>query len=176
MKTNTKPANRFRSPVSAIISCLSPLLAAGTLASCGTGSPPRSVSSPVALQSAHWFKVKNHPPTYFPKGVLADHPTTHNDGSWVMTGDPAGTRYFIPLRGVDSRALTTEAMTTMTPERSKDLERGAAHDVNFANGIGNAAAGLGYFFLELDDRSGSSWNNQAAGKGQSGVWENKERR
>lgn len=93
-----------------------------------------------------------------------------------MTGDAAGTRYFIPARGVDSRALTAEAMSTMTPERCKDLERGGPPDVNLANGFGNAATGLGYLLLEVDERSGSSWNNQGAGKGQSGLWENKERR
>lgn len=176
MKTTTQPTNNPAYHLTKTLGGLGLIFAACTLVSCGTGSQTKPVSSPVALQSSHWFKAKNDPPTYFPKGVPADHPTTHNDGSWVMTGDTAGTRYFIPLRGVDSSALTAEALTTMTPERCKDQERGGSPDVHIADGIGNAATGLGYLLLGLEEHSGASWNNQGAGKGQSGLWENKERR
>ena len=176
MKITTRPSNPIVRYPTEIAGLPGLIFAACILVSCGTSSPTKPVSSPVFLQSSHWFKAKDNPPTYFPKGVPADHPTTCSDGSWVMTGDAAGTRYFIPLRGVDSRTLTAEAMTTMTPERSKDLERGGTPDVSLANGIGNAATGLGYLLLELDTHSGASWDQQAAGRGQAGVWENKERR
>lgn len=177
MKTSTKATSRLRRPASAIIICMGPMLATAMLASCGTGSPTKSVSSPVALQSSHWYKAKSSPPTYFPKGVPADHPTTSSDGSWVMTGDAAGTRYFIPVRGVDSRALTAEALTTRTPERLKEMERReGSPDVNLANGISNAATGLGYLLLELDSRRTDSLNQPGPMRSDGGLWENKERR
>lgn len=178
MKTTTQPNNNPARHLTKTLGCLGLIFAACTLVSCGTGSPTKPVSSPVALQSSHWFKAKSDPPTYFPKGVPADHPTTYKDGSWVMTGDAAGTRYFIPLRGVDSRTLTAEAMSTMTPERCKDLERGGSPDVNLAEGIGNAATGLGYLLLEVDERATMQRYTQDYGpiRGATGLWEKTERR
>lgn len=95
-----------------------------------------------------------------------------------MTGDPAGTRYFIPVRGVDGRALTAEAMTTMTPERRKELENGGSTSVNVAGGIGAAATGLGYLLLEIDQSAATARNSQDFGpaRGTAEIWERTERR
>ena len=164
--------------MSKMIGGLGFLLAAGSLVSCGTASTGKANSSPVSLHSSHWYKAKSNPPTYFPKGVPTDHPTTVSDGSWVMTGDAAGTRYFIPARGVDSTALTAEAMTAMTSERRKDLMKGGTPDVNLAEGIGSAARGLGGLIVELDRHATRTRNSQDFGphKGAAGLFERKERR
>ena len=159
-----------------ILNCLGLLLAVGTLASCGTGSPGKPVSSPVVLQPAHWWKARNNPPTYFPKGVPADHPTTASDGMWVMTGDPVGTRYFIPVRGVNTEALTAEALTTRTPEQLRKIEKGENVDLNPAEMLGKAATGLGYALLEVDRHNPAYRNGQGAGRGVAGVWQDQPRR
>lgn len=155
------------------------LLAALTLVSCSTEPQARQGSTPVTLQPAHWYKARSNPPTYFPKGVPADHPTDFDEGSWVMTGDAVGTRYFIPVRGVDSRALTAEALTTMTPERRKELLRGGSSGVNLAEGIGKTANGIGYLLLGLDERASAARNRKdykGPTKGMASAFEQTERR
>jgi hypothetical protein len=180
MKTTHNRTKHSSRHTSGMISCLGLLLAAGTLVSCGTASPGKPDSVPVSLQSSHWFKAKSNPPTYFPKGVPVDHPTTVSDGSWVMTGDAVGTRYFIPARGVDNRALTAEAMTAMTSERREHLMKGGTPDVNLnlAEGIGSAARGLGGLLVELDHAASHARNRQDFGpsRGAVGLFERTERR
>jgi len=176
MKTCIKPAIRFRRPVFVIISGLGLLFAAGPLTSCGTSRSTKPVSRPVSLQSSHWFKAKNDPPTYFPKGVPADHPTTYKDGSWVMTGDAAGTRYFIPVRGVDTQALTAEAMSTRTLAERKRIEKRDHADIKLSEAFGKGAEELGYLLLEADGWRDSPLNREGQMRSDGGLWENKERR
>lgn len=150
------------------------LFAAMAFASCGTGSPGKS--GPVALQPSHWSKVKDSPPTYYPKGVSADCPTAVSDGMWVMTGDAAGTRYFIPARGVDTKGLTEEALAARTPEESKRIKKAGSNSINPAGIFGAAANGMGAIFLEADRATSGSQYTQERAKGQAGLLEDKPRR
>jgi hypothetical protein len=92
---------------------------------------------------------------------------------WVETGDAAGTRYFIPNRGVDSRTHVAEALTQMTAERRKAQNRNldpsrASDEVRGA--IGATANGLAVMVLGLDriaDQQNPSYRS---------VWEEKPRR
>jgi hypothetical protein len=123
----------------------------GSLASCSSSSNPDSKTSPVAFQPNHWHKVRSNPPTYFPKGVPADHPTRFSDGSWVFTGDKADTRYFIPAGGVASKNLITEAMATMTPNRRKEVNKGGGVDLQIGELVQGGLLGFGQALLEVDD-------------------------
>jgi hypothetical protein len=161
-------------PLQKIMCRLSLLFAALAVASCGTGSSGKPGS--VALQPAHWSKVKNNPPTYYPKGVSADHPTTVSDGMWVMTGDSAGTRYFIPARGVDTQGLTDEALAARTPEERKRIEKAGAREINPAGMFGAAATGIGYTLLEVDRHASRSPYSHERAKGQAGILEYAPRR
>lgn len=130
------------------------LLAIGSLASCGTSSIDRTASS-TTFRPTHWHKVRSQPPTYFPKGVSSGHPTDAADGMWVYSGDTAGTRYFIPVRGVDTNALVAEAMSTMTPERREQVRKGdndLGGDFGDAvrDAVGGGLLGLGHLAWELD--------------------------
>lgn len=95
----------------------------GILSSCSTGLNTDSASAAVSFQSSDWNKVGNSPPTYYPKGVPADHPTGFSNGHWVLTEDRFDSRHLIPLHGVATKKLTSEAMTKMTPERQKTWKR-----------------------------------------------------
>ena len=71
---------------------------------------------------------------------------------WVMAGDSAGTRYFIPDKGVDTGMLTAEAMSMMTPEKREAVRRGSnggAEDVLQAGLIG-----FGNVLVEVDQQTG----------------------
>ncbi len=105
----------------------------------------------MTFQPNHWHKVDHSPPTYFPKGVPADHPTAFSDGSWVFTGDKAKTRYFIPLHGVASKSLKREAMARRTPEKQRKLDKEREID----RGIRGAAKDLATGFVDSFD-----WVNQ----------------
>ena len=94
------------------------------LASCSSGS-----NSSVTFQPNHWHKVRSNPPTYFPKGVSAGHATGFSDGSWVYSGDKAKTRYFIPGNDVATKSLVAEAMSTMTANGRKELNKNEPGDV-----------------------------------------------
>lgn len=99
------------------------LLVALTL-SCTTSARYTRLDGTPALTTGHWTKVRSDPPTYFPKGVPADHPTTHHDGSWVSTGDAQGTRFFIPFRGklpAEYSELVSEALAERDPSKAEAL-------------------------------------------------------
>ena len=144
--------------------------------SCGLGPSGQPDSGPVTFNPTHWKKVANHPPTYFPKGTSADHPTGVSDGSWVFSGDQSGARYFIPARGLDSRRLTAEAMMTMTPKRRVVLAKGGQPDldVDLAEGFGKTMKGFGYLLIELDQRAALARRQSGAGpmRGATGLFEN----
>jgi hypothetical protein len=144
-----------------IVNILGFLIATAALNSCGTGPNEKPAPKPTTVNHQHWHRVKASPPTYFPKGVASDHPTgNQSDGMWVETGDAAGTRYFIPNRGVDSRLLVAEALTQVTPEQKKkqnrDEEPGAI-GYGARGAIGSAATGLGALLFEVD-RAASGQN------------------
>ncbi len=77
-----------------------------------------------ALTSGHWQQVRKDPPTYFPREVPANHPTTYRDGYWVHSGDQQGTQFFIPFRGTELSpgALIQEAQATMSAAAREELE------------------------------------------------------
>jgi hypothetical protein len=97
---------------------------------------------------------------------------------WVLTGDPVGTRYFIPVRGVDTRVLSAEAMSMRTPEQREKLEKGGSTNANLAENLGKVASGLGYALLEVDRQGAIARNREGYGpmKSEAGLWENKQRR
>ena len=104
------------------------LLFVSTLVSCQSIRSRKSGPSgpvPSALQSGHWQLIRKKPPTYFPKGIPADHPTDFRDGSWVYAGDKQSSRFFIPAHGtkVPQLTLIAEAQQAMTPAARKELER-----------------------------------------------------
>ena len=118
-QTARTPASHSHPHHHRLLGCLMALLTAVALPSCQTITPPTS-----AQESGHWHMVRNNPPTYFPKGIPADHPTGVNDGYWVSSGDARGTRYFIPSNGTGSpEALIAEAQATMTPAAKDELNR-----------------------------------------------------
>lgn len=142
------------------------------MASCATDSPGKPGS--VALQPAHWSKVRSNPPTYFPKGVSADHPTTASDGMWVKTGDAAGTQYFIPARGVDTKGLIAEAMAARTPEERKKVEKAGGPEIDASGMFGAATTGIGAVLVEAD-RHAAGYAHER-GKGQASILEKTPRR
>ena len=129
----------------------------GSLASCS------SKSSSVTYQPSHWHKVRSTPPTYFPKGVPANHPTGLRDGSWVFTGDKAKTRYFIPLRGVASNNLITEARATMTANKRRKLKKEGGNDWPGKKMVKAGLFGFGEFLLRQDERTFSDTGRAAEG-------------
>jgi hypothetical protein len=124
MKTHSNSRIRVARHLQGIPACLTLVLAVCSLASCGTNSAGKPISNPVAMKSGHWFKARSQPPTYFPKGFPADHPTTAADGFWVETGDTAGSRYFIPDDRSDGKMLYDEALSM----RSEKILRECAED------------------------------------------------
>ena len=118
----------------------------GNLASCSSGS-----KSSATFQPNHWYKVRSNPPTYFPKGVPAGHPTGFSDGSWVYSGDKDKTRYFIPAHSVATKNLVAEAMSTMTAEGRKELDKNNPGDVGQAIGttVKNGSIVVGFGILRV---------------------------
>jgi hypothetical protein len=93
--------------------CLVCLVFAFMAISCQTATPPAADVTKAPTRS-HWVKVSSQPPTYYPRGVAADHPADHWSGEWVDTGDDHGTRYFIPFHGLggsDRQMLVKEALS-----------------------------------------------------------------
>lgn len=126
-------------------------LAACLLASCADGPKDQPAPKVSGLNPDHWQRVKSEPPTYYPKGVPADHPTDQGDGYWVLTGDEAGTRYFVPARDKNARELLAEAMTAVTPEQRKAMNRsGGGADISGRKVAGGIGYGLFGLMLELD--------------------------
>jgi hypothetical protein len=98
------------------------------LASCQSSNPPPAPPVTRAQASQHWVKVASNPPTFFPRGVSSDCPTDFQSGEWVMAGDPAGTRYFIPFQcpgRVPRRDLIHAALALRSDEK---LQQVAAED------------------------------------------------
>lgn len=150
------------------------LIAVACLNSCGTGLSEKPAPTPTTVNQQHWHKVKTNPPTYFPRGVSADHPTDNqSDGMWVKTGDAAGTRYFIPNRGVDSRLLVAEALTQVTPEQKAKQDRNDEPGVTgdgIRGAIGGVATGIGTVLFEADQILSDQY------PGRRGLWDGQERR
>ena len=110
-------------------------LASPLASSCSTSQPPQAGSE---SHTAQWVKVKESPPTWYPRGVSADHPTDHNNGEWIYTEDEVGTRYFIPIHGLppDRRqALLADAWASRSPEKSQRI-----HDEESRRKFGSAAS------------------------------------
>jgi hypothetical protein len=102
-----------------IVAGLASVVFAFMAISCQTATPPAADVTKGPTQS-HWVKVSSQPPTYYPRGVAADHPTDHWSGEWVDTGDDHGTRYFIPFRelgGIDRQRLVNEALSARSERK-----------------------------------------------------------
>jgi hypothetical protein len=139
MKTLSAPEASPVRKFSAATRVLAIILVIEALVSCGTNSNEKA-APPVAFNASHWHRVNNDPPTYFPKGVPANHGTEFSDGYWVSTGDKKGSRYFIPARRADTMALIAEAQAAMTPEKAAQLERDD-HDADLNDVAGNVVKG-----------------------------------
>jgi len=157
--------------------CLFSFIVPMVLASCGASQKPSQ--KPLAFQPENWQKVKDKPPVFYPKGVSKDHATSHRDGMWVTTGDPAGTSYFIPNRGVDSSKLVAEALTQVTPEglkiQNQDDDPGISGD-RVRDALGSVATGIFAVAVEADRAASSARYRHGEGRSDAGLWENKARR
>jgi hypothetical protein len=106
------------------------MLAAACLAGCATNPQAAETGAPAAAgpgcAGGQWTMVRSDPPTWFPRGLPADHPTDCASGEWVHTGDSRGTRYFLPVHGLEwerRRSLVKEALAARSPEVTKRLAR-----------------------------------------------------
>lgn len=138
------------------------LLSLGTLVSCQSIRSKKSNTPgpvPSALQSGHWHQVRKNPPTYFPKGIPADHPTEFRDGSWVYSGDQRDSRFFIPAHGtrIPQLTLIAEAQQTMSPEARRELQRQGRRfhpgtiATKTADGIGKVVGGAAQAVAKVGD-------------------------
>jgi hypothetical protein len=86
-------------------------------------SQARSGSGTAPPAPSDWYLVSNDPPTYFPKGIPADSPTSYKHGEWVYGGQNSE-RWFLPRKGLDQRKrqeLREEALAMQTLRyRNKD--------------------------------------------------------
>ena len=119
-------ANKMKTLIQLLIVKLS-------LSACSTNAPHSG-----ALESGHWRKVKDKPPTYFPVGVDKDHPIGFDHGYWIETGDANGTRFFVPLRNTrwPSEELIAEAQDAMSPQAKKELKVSETHSLMIGAGGG----------------------------------------
>ena len=101
--------------------------------SCSTSREVDSSTHVAPEMGKGWVKVSSEPPTWYPRGVPADHPTDYRSGEWIYLKDRTDTRFFIPLHGLltDKRkALEAEAMAARHPdliknENNKDIAQTA---------------------------------------------------
>lgn len=171
MKTNTKPANRFHRPLSAIISCLGPMIATGTLASCGTGSSSMSTSTPVALLSEYRIKSWHDAPGQSHKEVRVERPHHSSDGTWEISENPLTNYEFPSVGGMPDEAMIAEVMRTMSSDAPKGPMRKSDDAMAFYSDVAMTTKLTSTLLLEPDESapvsgSGTSgegfWNGQAS--------------
>ena len=109
------------------------LIATISLISCSSSLDAHRarMAGPSALETGHWTKVRTNPPTYFPKGVPADHPTDYHNGYWVRPGGAHGNQFFIPNRGhgkLSEKQLIAEAWAAAAPSERARLEEEARRE------------------------------------------------
>lgn len=95
--------------------------------SCSTSRGVDSSTHVAPKLSKGWVKVSSKPPTWYPRGVPADHPTDYRSGEWIYLKDNADTRFFIPLHGLlleKRKALETEAMAARHTDLIKNENNG----------------------------------------------------
>ncbi|MDA7540751.1 hypothetical protein N8662_02825 [Akkermansiaceae bacterium] len=98
------------------------ILAAVTC-SCSTSREVDSSPHVVPKMSKGWVKVSSEPPTWYPRGAAANHPTDYRGGEWIYLKDTADTRFFIPLHGLlpeKRKPLQAEAMAARHPDLIKN--------------------------------------------------------
>ena len=100
-----------------VISCASP------------GNPVRphraAQTSIQAAPNRQWVKVRDHPPTWYPRGIPADCPTDHRNGDWVFTEDAQGTCFFIPRhipQPAQRKQLLAEALAARQPDKVRRID------------------------------------------------------
>ena len=157
MKTPDSAPKTTGPGLSQTLKTLGLLFLLGNLASCSTSAK----SSQATFEPNHWHKVSDSPPTYFPKGIPANHPTGPNDGKWVLTEDGAKTSYFVPSSGVATKILIAEAMTQSTSGREE------GNGTNLKTGLGGAISsgllGFGNALLGLDEHINRTTGNPTKG-------------
>lgn len=150
------PEQRAR-PYRILVKVIILSLVVGLMSSCSSG--PRKVdrsSHTVSKVSDSWVQVRSKPPTWFPRGVAADHPTGSRSGSWIDTEDSQGTRFFIPHHGLPGglrKSLKDEALAARHPARAREMGvKAATKDVGagavgifglLLMGVAKAIAGMG---------------------------------
>ena len=122
---------------------------ASMMSSCS--SEPRKVDQSkhtVSKISNSWVKVRSRPPTWYPRGVPADHPTDFSNGSWTEAEDSLGTRFFIPTHGLPvalRKSLKAEALAARHPARAREMAtEGVVKDVGAGavGVVGNVILGI----------------------------------
>lgn len=108
-----------------LLPALACLISGMALTACQTTSnSPGPTRVPMSTAAANWVKVSSQPPTYYPAGVPADCPTDHFSGEWVYTGDERGSRYFIPLHGLDGirrQILVADALGNLSDQKRNQI-------------------------------------------------------
>lgn len=103
------------------VSCLIAIM----ISSCATShSNPTAGTQSAQTIGNSWKKVSSNPPTWYPRGIAADHPTDHSSGEWVYTDDVQGARFFIPLHGLSAaqrKALVAEALAARDPDKVREV-------------------------------------------------------
>ena len=126
--------------VSKRLTHMAPLLAGAMLVSCSnshTPHPPsgRLTASITPVNQRNWVKVSSRPPVWYPRGVPSDAQTDFRSGEWVYTGDVAGTRFFIPFKGVPKskrQALREEALALRSENKRNEINNEGKRNVKAA--------------------------------------------
>lgn len=108
-----------------------------------------SKSPVVPFQASQWNKVKSSPPTFFPKGISAKHPTGFSDGQWIESGDSAKTSFFIPQGHPRTENLAAQARSMMTNEGRRKFKADAS-DIDGSGMVEGGILGFGKALLEID--------------------------
>lgn len=101
-------------------------VAVAMITSCANTPDRPPIETQTTQSGSHsWRKVRSNPPTWYPHGVAADHPTDHHSGEWVYTEDAQGTRFFVPFHGLPKEqrnALIAEALAARNPDKVRRIE------------------------------------------------------
>jgi hypothetical protein len=97
--------------------------------------------TPISAPGKLWTKVSDKPPTWYPQGTPADHPTDFTSGEWISTEDAVGSRFFIPLHGLSPerrKTLIADALGRRNPSGMARRERAIRQETR--DGTINSAA------------------------------------
>ena len=109
--------------ISPLVKCSLTLCAAVLVASLSSCSKLPFKKDPVAIAPvqapvAQWYQVSQSPPTYFPRGLSKNAPTTAYHGFWVNGGDAS--LWFVPKNGVQGFTAAELQKTILMKQKTAD--------------------------------------------------------